>query len=119
MSQTADDRGSTQTDALLRGGLVMLGLALLLSWLPALGPLIAGGVGGRVVGEPKRAVLIALVPAVLLAVMLWLLLAAVDLPVLGAVAGVGVLLVVAVQEIPLLVGAWFGAATAADPGRRV
>lgn len=86
----------------------MLILAVLLSWLPILGPLIAGFVGGRMIGEEKRALGVALVPAIVLAIVIWLILAAFDLPVLGAVAGFGALVVVAVQEIPLLVGAWFG-----------
>lgn len=86
----------------------MMILAVGLSWLPILGPLIAGFVGGRMIGEEKRALGVALIPAIALAVVLWLILAAFDLPVLGAVAGLGALIVVAVQEIPLLVGAWFG-----------
>lgn len=93
----------------------MLILALLLSWLPILGPLIAGFVGGRMVGEERRALGIALLPAVLMAVVLWLVLAAFDLPVLGAVAGFGALVVIAVQELPLLAGAWFGGSTNARP----
>lgn len=96
--------------SLLQGGLWMLILAIFLSWLPILGPLVAGFVGGRIVGEEKRALVVALVPAVLLAGVLWLILAAFDLPVLGAVAGFGALVVVAVQELPLLLGAWFGGA---------
>jgi hypothetical protein len=90
------------------GGIWMMILAVGLAWLPLLGPLIAGFVGGRMIGEEKRALGVALIPAVALAVVLWLILAAFDLPVLGAVAGLGALVVVAVQEIPLLVGAWFG-----------
>lgn len=97
----------------------MMILAVGLSWVPILGPLIAGFVGGRMIGEEKRALGVALIPAIALAVVLWLILAAFDLPVLGAVAGLGALIVVAVQEIPLLVGAWFGG-TSGTPsvGRR-
>lgn len=103
---TATDRGS-----LVQGGIWMLILAVLLSWVPLLGPLVAGFVGGRMIGEEKRALGVALVPAILLAVVLALVLTAFELPVLGAVAGFGALIVVAVQELPLLVGAWFGGAT--------
>ena len=94
----------------LQGALWMLVLAILLSWLPIVGPLVAGFVGGRMVGYRGRAVGIALLPAILLAVLLWVIIAAFELPVLGAVAGVGVLLVIIVQELPLLAGAWFGGA---------
>ena len=94
-----------------QGALWMLILAVLLSWLPLLGPLIAGFVGGRMIGDKTRALTIALIPGVLLAVVLWLILAAFELPVLGAVAGFGALVVIAVQELPLLLGAWFGGST--------
>lgn len=89
----------------------MLILAVLLSWLPVLGPLIAGFVGGRMVGEEKRALLVALVPAFLLAGVLALILTLFELPALGAVAGFGALVVIAVQELPLLIGAWVGGST--------
>jgi hypothetical protein len=86
----------------------MLILAILLSWVPILGPLVAGFVGGRMIGDEKRALGVALIPAVLLAIVLWAVLAAFELPVLGAVAGFAALVVIAVQELPLLAGAWFG-----------
>lgn len=108
MTDTAKDTSSGST---VSGGLWMLILAIFLSWLPILGPLIAGFVGGRMIGEEKRALAVALVPAVLLAGVLWLILAAFELPVLGAVAGFGALVVVAVQDLPLLLGAWFGGST--------
>ncbi|HVM19292.1 MAG TPA: hypothetical protein VM307_04960 [Egibacteraceae bacterium] len=93
------------------GALWMLILAVLLSWLPVLGPLVAGFVGGRMIGEQRRALSVALLPAVALALVIWLILAIFDLPVLGAVAGFGALVVVAVQLLPLLAGAWFGGAS--------
>lgn len=102
---------NTSSGSLLQGALWMLILAILLSWLPILGPLVAGFVGGRMIGDQGRALGIALIPAVLLAGVLWFILAAFDLPVLGAVAGFGVFVVIAVQELPLLIGAWFGGST--------
>jgi hypothetical protein len=107
MSSTNAQRSGT----VMQGGLWMLILAVLLSWLPILGPLIAGFVGGRMVGEEKRALGVALIPAVVLAGVLWLILAAFELPWLGAVAGFGILVVIAVQQLPLLLGAWFGGST--------
>lgn len=98
--------------SMLTGGVVMLVLAIVLSWLPIIGPLVAGFLGGRVIGEPKRAVAVALLPAVLLALVVGLILAAFELPVIGAVAGIGVAVVIAVQDIPLLFGAFFGASSA-------
>jgi choline-glycine betaine transporter len=109
MTQPTPDapRGSV-----LKGGLVMLVLSFALVWLPLVGTLIAGFVGGRMIRNPVTAVLVALLPGLLLAGVLVALLGAFDLPVLGAVAGVGVFVVVAVQDIPLLLGAYAGAATA-------
>lgn len=98
--------------SLVTGGLVMLVLAVVLSWLPLLGPLIAGGVGGWMIADPGRALTVALLPAVVLAAVVVLLLMAFDLPVLGALAGIGVLMFVIFQEIPLLLGAWVGGAFA-------
>jgi hypothetical protein len=90
----------------------MLALSLLLVWLPVAGPLIAGGVGGRMAGSLGRGIALALLPAIVVGLVIVLVLGAFDLPVLGAVAGVGVALVVLVQDVPLLVGAAVGGATA-------
>lgn len=108
-AMSTENRPSSQhRGATVQGGVWMLILAVLLSWLPILGPLVAGFVGGRMIADEKRALGVALIPAVVLAVVLWAILAAFDLPVLGAIAGFGALVVIAVQELPLLAGAWFG-----------
>ena len=97
--------------SVLLGTITMLVLAVLLSWLPVFGPLIAGGIGGWIIRDRKTALLAALVPAILLAGFIVLVLALFELPVLGAVAGFAVFVVVAVQEIPLLLGAYAGGAS--------
>lgn len=98
--------------SLVTAGGAMLGLSLLLFWLPILGPLIAGFVGGRLAGSVSRALLLALVPAVAVGVLIVAVLGAFDLPVLGAVAGVGVAVVVLFQDLPLLAGAAAGGTSA-------
>jgi hypothetical protein len=90
---------------------IMLVLSLLLFWLPLAGPFIAGFVGGRRAGNGATAVTIALLPAILLGGLVALVLSAVDLPVLGTLAGIGVFVAVLVQDIPLLLGAYAGAET--------
>ena len=90
----------------------MLGLSLLLFWLPIVGPLIAGYVGGRMAGGVGRAVTLAVLPAVAMGLLVALVVAAFDLPVLGTVAGIRVFVVVLVQDVPLLIGAAFGGANA-------
>lgn len=100
--------------SLLRAGGLMALLALLLSWLPLIGPLIAGVVGGREARTPSRALLVAVLPAVLLAVVVGWILTAFELPILGAIAGIGTFVLVVIQLAPLLLGAWFGASMSAD-----
>jgi hypothetical protein len=50
--------------SLLRASTSMTLLALLRSWLPLIGPLVAGVVGGREAGTPPRALGVAILPAV-------------------------------------------------------
>lgn len=95
---------------MLRGALWMLALSLVLFWLPVVGPLIAGFVGGRMIGRVGAAVLVALIPAIAVGVLVVLILSAVDLPILGAVAGIGMFVAVGVQDVPLVLGAGAGAA---------
>ncbi len=97
-----------------RGSLVMAiiwmaVLSLLLFWLPLFGPLIAGHVGGKTAGSPSRGLLAALIPAAVLCLLLFAFGAALSgLPLLGAIAGVSLFLLIALQSLPLLVGALLG-----------
>lgn len=87
----------------------MGGLTLLLFWLPVLGPLIAGVVGGWKAGSAKRAVVAVFLPAVLLGF-----LAAVGVGWLmhgvfwGLLAGLGGVAVSLLNIGPLLLGALAG-----------
>jgi hypothetical protein len=84
----------------------MGGLSLLLFWLPGLGPLIAGLVGGYKAGTVGRAILAVFLPAVLMG-----LLAAgaavylTDFMLWGVVAGIGTVALMLLQIGPLLLGA--------------
>jgi hypothetical protein len=97
-----------------RGSLVsamnwMGGLSLLLFWLPAVGPFIAGLVGGSKAGSVRRAILAVFLPAVLTGV-----LAAAGVSYLthwwvwGLLAGLGGLAVSLLNVVPLLGGAVLG-----------
>jgi hypothetical protein len=64
----------TRTKPPARGSIMsainwMGGLTLLLFWLPVLGPLIAGVVGGWKAGSAKRAIIAVFLPAVLIGVL--------------------------------------------------
>ena len=84
-------------------------LSLLLLWLPAFGPLIAGIVGGKVAGGVLRGLAAVLIPALLLSAALFVLgTTLTGLPVVGAVFGAGTLVLLLVQVAPLAVGALIG-----------
>ncbi|HEU4828651.1 MAG TPA: hypothetical protein VFT04_05610 [Gemmatimonadales bacterium] len=91
----------------------MGGLALLLFWLPGLGALIAGIVGGYKAGTVGRAVLAVFLPAVMMG-----LLAAgaaaylTDFLLWGVVAGIGTVALMLLQIGPLLGGAVIGGVAA-------
>jgi hypothetical protein len=88
----------------------MGGLTLLLFWMPVLGPLIAGLVGGVKAGTVGRAVAAVFVPAVLTGV-----LAAAGVAYLadwfpwGLLAGLGTVVVCLLNVVPLFAGAVAGA----------
>lgn len=111
---------STKSKRVIGGGSVskaavwMIGLSVLLFWLPVLGPAIAGFVGGTEARTLGKAMTAALIPAVLVGLLVALLLSAFDLPVIGTVAGIGIGIAVLIQDIPMFIGAAFGAGTAKD-----
>ncbi len=87
----------------------MIVISLLLFWLPGLGPLIAGIVGGKVAGGVLRGLTAVFVPALLLGVVLFVFgTALTGMPLIGAVAGGGVTLLILVQVAPLAIGALIG-----------
>lgn len=87
-------------------------LSLLLFWLPLLGPLLAGFVGGRTAGSGSRGLLAALLPAAVLCFMLvGFGTALIGLPVVGVIASTSLFLLIVVQSLPLLLGAFVGGLT--------
>ncbi len=98
------------TDGSLMAGMSwMLVLSLLLIWLPGVGPMIAGIVGGKLAGSAWRGVLAALLPGVLLAVALFFggtLLT--GIPVVGAFFAGGTLLIYLVCIPTLVLGGLIG-----------
>jgi hypothetical protein len=88
----------------------MFVLSILLFWLPLMGPLIAGFVGGRKAGSLGNAVLAALLPGILVSVVLFFLASLLTgIPVFGAIAGAGGLVLAFAHIGPLLLGAIVGA----------
>lgn len=101
------DEGSN--GSVLMGMFWMFIISLLLFWLPALGSLIAGIVGGKQAGGVMAGLVAALLPGILLAAALFFagtMLTA--LPIVGALLAGGGLLLYIIYLPPLIIGALIG-----------
>jgi hypothetical protein len=91
----------------------MIGLSVLLSWMPIFGGLIAGYVGGSRAGSIGRAVAAVFLPGLIMwGVMILLAPILTSIPILGAIfikiAGLGAFALSTMNLIPLLIGAIIG-----------
>ncbi len=85
-------------------------LSILLFWLPILGPLIAGFVGGRKAGSLGNAILAVVLPGIVFGVLLFFLgTMLTGFAFFGFLAGAGGLAIALLHVGPLLVGAVVGA----------
>lgn len=88
-------------------------LEILLFWIPFVGSLIAGFVGGRKAGGIGNAMAAVFLPIVIFSILLGMLAASVvAIPLVGAFAGLGGFAFAATHVGPLLLGAIFGGLTA-------
>jgi hypothetical protein len=95
--------------SIVMGMIWMFIISLLLFWLPGIGSLIAGIVGGKQAGGVFAGILAALLPGIFVAIGLFFagtMLTA--LPVIGAVLAGGGLLLYLLYIPPLLIGALIG-----------
>jgi len=84
-------------------------ISLLLFWLPLIGPLIAGVVGGKKAGGVGAAIIAVILPAFVIGVILFgLATSLTGMPVIGAIAGSSGFVLSLVHIGPLLVGAIIG-----------
>jgi hypothetical protein len=90
-------------------------LAVLLGWLPFVGPAIAGFVGGIQAGDVGSALVAAIIPSLIVAGVLFVLGTVFGIPIIAALLGAGLFVVLIIGTVPLLLGAWLGGAMA---GRR-
>ena len=95
----------------------MVGLSVALSWIPFVGGLVAGFVGGRKAGSLGKALAAVFLPGVILFLVTILMGALVGwIPIVGslwaAIAGAGGWLVSFMNVLPLVLGAAVGGATA-------
>ncbi|HUL70707.1 MAG TPA: hypothetical protein VLT17_10800 [Gemmatimonadales bacterium] len=88
-------------------------LSLLLFWLPFLGPLIAGYVGGKKAGSVGSALIAVFLPGLLFGIMFFLLATVLTgIPLLGIIAGFGGAVLALGHVGPLVLGAIIGGALA-------
>lgn len=91
----------------------MFVISLLLFWLPVLGGLIAGFVGGRKAGSVGSAIVAVFLPGIIFFVAIFLLTASlIGIPLIGLAAPIGGLWLGVLHVGPLLLGAILGGATA-------
>lgn len=108
-------RERAQRSSIPIGSVWMVVISIALFFVPALNGLIAGAVGGYKVGSITRGLAAAILPAIVLAIALWLLLTVVGLPVVGVVAGATLGAVVVLSELSLFLGAVIGGLIARAP----
>ncbi len=101
--------GAQQRSSIGRASATMVGLSVLLIWLPIIGPLIAGYFGGKKAGGVGPAVMAVFLPGIIMVVITfffgWLLSA---IPIVGGLFGLAKFAVSAMQIGPLLIGAIIG-----------
>jgi len=98
-----------QEGSIFLGMIWMAIISLLLFWLPAIGPLIAGIVGGKVAGGVGEGFLAALLPGLILAGFLFFATTFMTgVPLVGAIFAMSLMMLVLVNIIPLLIGALIG-----------
>jgi hypothetical protein len=84
-------------------------ISILLFWLPFIGPLLAGIVGGKKAGDVGSAILAVFLPCVVFSIILFVFTSAlIGIPIIGVIAGAGVLILTLANIGPLLLGAIIG-----------
>lgn len=90
----------------------MIGVSLVLFFLPAINGLIGGAVGGYKAGSVSRALAAAILPAIVVGLGLWALFALFNAPVIGFVGGLAVGVWALISSIGIIVGALVGGVVA-------
>ncbi len=91
----------------------MVGITLILFFLPFINGLIGGAVGGYMLGDVKRAVIAAILPAVMVSLLLLGVFTLFGAPIIGLFAGMTVAALVFFADVGIFIGAviggWMGA----------
>lgn len=105
-----------QDSSVVASSLWMIGISLLLFFLPAINGLIGGAVGGYKAGSMMRGLSAAILPAVVVGASLWGLFVVFDAPILGFFGGLALGLWALISSIGVLIGAAVGGIIAPDRG---
>lgn len=92
----------------VEGSLWMIGISLVLFFIPAINGFIGGLVGGYRIGSVGKALVAAILPAIVVSIGLWIILAMLEAPVIGFVAGAAVAIIVLLADIGIFLGAALG-----------
>jgi len=104
MQEQVKDEGS-----IFWGSFWMLVLSLLLFWLPGIGSLIAGIVGGKIAGSVGRAFIASILPSILLGIALLVLAQLlIGIPWLAALIALGTVMFAIIGAGTLVIGALIG-----------
>ena len=106
----------TKDSSIFVSSLWMIGISLLLFFVPALNGLIGGAVGGYKAGSAGRGITAAVLPSIVVGLLLWGLFVIFDAPVLGFFGGLAIGLWALISSIGLLIGAVVGGAMAPARG---
>lgn len=98
--------------SVVASSLWMVGISLVLFFLPAFNGVIGGIVGGYKAGTPRRALSAAVLPAIAVLFGVWGLMAAFDHAVIGFISGVAAGIWAVFSSIGLFIGALIGGAIA-------
>jgi hypothetical protein len=102
--------GAHARSSVVIGSIWMVGLSLVLFFVPLINGVVGGLVGGYKVGSVGRALLAAIIPAIAVAIGLWLILALLDAPVIGFFAGAAAGVLILLADVGLFIGAAIGGA---------
>lgn len=109
--------------SILISSLWMIGISMVLFFLPAINGLIGGAIGGYKAGSAGRGLTAAVLPSIVVGLLLWALFAAFDAPIIGFIGGLAIGVWAIFSSLGLLLGAVAGGALApprdgdADPTR--
>jgi hypothetical protein len=90
------------------GAVWMIGITLVLFFLPLINGIVGGIVGGYKVGDWKRALGAAVLPALVVALGMGLIVAAFGAPIVGFVGGTAAGIVVLLADLGIFIGAAIG-----------